>query len=358
MNKLHSTHRASSCLSLKNTQGFTLIELMVSMLIGLIILNGVIQVVLNSKRSYLDNQEVSQIQENARFAIDTLSRELRMAGYFGCAPAGTGNFNVNPVSTANGLLVTDITGRPELLAVTGYESDAQAPDNFQAARRAGTDAIILRRTNPLGEGITTTAAVNSGGTLTVVGSDLDIKAGQPVVLASPDCSRGIAFNAGAVGGDAAQATIAGLPALGSFGGSLGEFKAGSTIAELVSEAYYISDSKVVSGVPALMREVLFLDGTAVKTRSEELALGIADMQLLYLERNSNGAVVYQEAAQVARWENVIAVQINLLMQSLNPVHAEPQTYTSLTKDANGDDLQASSRFLHQIASATVRVRNQ
>lgn len=339
--------------NVKKAKGFTLIELMVSMLIGLIILNGVIQVVLNSKRSYLDNQEVSQIQENARFAIDTLSRDLRMAGYFSCAPAAAGSFNVNPVTGPAGFLVSNNNGRAQLLAVEGFEAADTAPVNFQNARKAGTDAIILRRTNPLSEGITTTSAVLSGGSLTVVGESLDIKVGQPVVLASPDCSRGLAFNAGAVGGDATTAiTIAGLPAQGSQGVMLGDFKEGSIVSELVSDAYYIADSSVVDGVPALMREVLWFDGTTLKTRSEELALGVADMELLYLERDASGAINYQTANNVARWENVIAVQIGLLMQSLNPVHAEPQTFSLL------DDTQGSSRFLHQIASATVRVRNQ
>ena len=46
--------------------GFSLVELMVAILIGLIILAGVIQVVTTSKSTFFGQEEMSFIQENAR----------------------------------------------------------------------------------------------------------------------------------------------------------------------------------------------------------------------------------------------------------------------------------------------------
>ncbi len=350
-------------IAVKKARGFSLIELMISILIGLIILNGVIQVVINSKRSFLDNQEVSQIQENARFAIDTLSRELRMAGYFGCAPGSAGIFNIAPIREASPMLIPTIAGtRPALLGINGYEGGDLAPGVFNDTDRvAQTDALIVRRTNPLSEGILGKGAVDSGvNTVRVAGGSdtvANIKAGQPLILISPDCTRGLAFSATTDATTAGtEKIITGLPKPGDASEALlGNFKAGSTLAELVSDAYYIGTSNVVDNMPALMRKVLWVDGGTLKTRSEELALGIADMQLVYGTLDGSNGIKYAETpAQVAniKWSDVVVVRINLLMQSLKPVHNKPEPIDFL-----GTTLPAS-RYLRQVASATVRIRNQ
>ncbi|WP_053980447.1 PilW family protein [Marinagarivorans algicola] len=353
----------AKCVLTKKARGFSLIELMISILIGLIILNGVIQIVVNSKRSFLDNQEVSQIQENARFAIDILSRELRMAGYFGCAPGSAGIFNIAPIVGASPMLVpTTTSGQPALLGINGYDGGDPAPGVFIGTDRFGqTDALIVRRTNPLSEGILGEGAVDSVVSTVKVagGSDTlsNIKAGQPLILISPDCTRGLAFRATADATTAGtEKIITGLPKPGDASEALlGYFQAGSTLAELVSDAYYIGTSNVVENMPALMRKVLWVESGTLKTRSEELALGIADMQLAYGTLDSSKTMTYAKTStDIAnlKWDEVVVVQINLLMQSLKPVHDKPEPVTFL-----GASLPAS-RYLRQVVSATVRIRNQ
>ena len=63
--------------------GFTLVELMVAMTLGLLIVLGVIQVMMSNQISYRTNDELSRIQENGRFALDLLANDIRMAGYQG-----------------------------------------------------------------------------------------------------------------------------------------------------------------------------------------------------------------------------------------------------------------------------------
>ncbi|MBK5964019.1 hypothetical protein CCR95_07940 [Thiocystis minor] len=65
---------------LKNS-GFTLVELMVAMTVGLFISAGVISLFIGTKQSYRANEGMARSQENGRFAIDHLSRDLRQAGY-------------------------------------------------------------------------------------------------------------------------------------------------------------------------------------------------------------------------------------------------------------------------------------
>jgi type IV pilus assembly protein PilW len=65
--------------------GFTLIELMVAMTLSLVLVAGVLAVMLNSRQTYEVHDYTADMQENARFAMYILSRELRAAGYYGCS---------------------------------------------------------------------------------------------------------------------------------------------------------------------------------------------------------------------------------------------------------------------------------
>ena len=65
-------------------RGFSLIELMIAMTLGLMLILGVTQVFLGSKRSFVMQQQVAALQENARFMLTRISRDVRQAGLFGC----------------------------------------------------------------------------------------------------------------------------------------------------------------------------------------------------------------------------------------------------------------------------------
>jgi type IV pilus assembly protein PilW len=61
-------------------RGFSLVELMVALVITLILLAGIGQIFLSSKKSYTLQDSLSRMQENGRYAMDTLSQDLRRAG--------------------------------------------------------------------------------------------------------------------------------------------------------------------------------------------------------------------------------------------------------------------------------------
>jgi len=72
-----------------NYRGFTLIELLVSLILGLLVLGGVGAVMNNSKKNYEIQDYRSRMQENARFALQFLSYDIRMAGYTGYLACGS-----------------------------------------------------------------------------------------------------------------------------------------------------------------------------------------------------------------------------------------------------------------------------
>jgi type IV pilus assembly protein PilW len=70
--------------SIKLQKGINLIELMISLALGFIIVTAMIALFINSKQSYRLNDNMSRLQENARFAVQFLSRDLRMADWANC----------------------------------------------------------------------------------------------------------------------------------------------------------------------------------------------------------------------------------------------------------------------------------
>jgi len=68
--------------------GLTLIELMVSLLISLLIMAGLFTVYQSNQRGYRLNDGLVRVQENGRFAIDFLSRDIRRSGFPFEIPAG------------------------------------------------------------------------------------------------------------------------------------------------------------------------------------------------------------------------------------------------------------------------------
>ena len=63
--------------------GFSLIELMVALTIGLLLLVGLTVLFANTNYTNRELQKVSQQIENGRYAIDTITQDLRLAGFYG-----------------------------------------------------------------------------------------------------------------------------------------------------------------------------------------------------------------------------------------------------------------------------------
>lgn len=65
-------------------QGFTLIEIMVSMLLGIFLLGGVMEIFLNTKQTYRVQDALGRLQENGRYAMEFIGRDIRMTDHRGC----------------------------------------------------------------------------------------------------------------------------------------------------------------------------------------------------------------------------------------------------------------------------------
>lgn len=80
--------RSSGGLAMKRIRGLSLLELMIAMTLGLVVVLGVTTVFLGSKQGYRMQESTGRLQENARFAMDLLSREIRHADFWGGTAPG------------------------------------------------------------------------------------------------------------------------------------------------------------------------------------------------------------------------------------------------------------------------------
>ena len=81
--------------------GFSLVELMVALLLGVILTSGVISVFITSKNTYNLNTAVGQVQEAGRFGLTSLQPLIAQAGFGGC-----GHIRATNLSSYKNLLGT------------------------------------------------------------------------------------------------------------------------------------------------------------------------------------------------------------------------------------------------------------
>ncbi len=75
--------RHASTNSFRQQRGFSLIELMIALVIGLLITAAVTALLINSSRTHSELTATSRQVENGRYAMQLLNDEIRHAGYYG-----------------------------------------------------------------------------------------------------------------------------------------------------------------------------------------------------------------------------------------------------------------------------------
>lgn len=95
----------------KHQQGLSLVEMMIALTIGLVILGAMTSIFVNSSHSQMASQNSAQTIENGRYALDTLTQDLHLAGYYG-----------QYTTYADGTTLSDpcATDAPTLLSALGY----------------------------------------------------------------------------------------------------------------------------------------------------------------------------------------------------------------------------------------------
>lgn len=337
---------------IRRHSGFGLVELMVAMTIGFIVVGAVGYLYIGSRGAFRTTDNMSRMQESARYAMDVLTRDIRMAGYRGCA-SSTGTFNNvlnNNTQTAyhfgEGLSGYDAQGGawvPVLPAGTGGLSGLQV--------LAGTDAIVLRGAFGTGTSVTQQPGNTSADLKVTTPNDLAI--GDIVMVT--DCTHATVFqitnmNVNGAGHNVVHNSGAGTP--GNSTNDLGHNFVNGEITKMQSKTYFIRIG--ANGSPALWEFDNYKPADA--NNPAEIVGGVENMQLQYgVDTNADRAVdSYFTADLVADWNQVVSVRINLLMASPdNNIVTSPQTY-----NYNAIAVNAPDRRMYQVFTTTIGVRNR
>jgi len=330
----------------------SLVEVLVALVISLFLLTGIVQVYLSNRVSYTFSEAISRIQENGRFALDTMTQDLRMAGFFGCAI-------FNPLDTSTLVNNLDPAGTGYTVAIYDFINEGLL-DGTENNGMNGSDSITLRGAKPNQTTIAPPYNVSSSANIHVTTKD-SIQPGDIVMVSNcrgADIFQVTSKTPGAAGKQQVGHNTGNSYDPGNFNPDAcagannhclsQTYGSDSSMFELQTVTYSIKVGNPPSVEPALWRSE---NGNDV-----ELIEGIEQMQILYgIDTNGdNFANQYVVSTAVADMLTVMSVRLMLVVVSdLNGVTESAQVY-----NYNGLSITAPDLRLRQVFSTTIALRNR
>ena len=170
--------------------GFTLVELMSATFVGLMLIAMFVAAFTQQRRVYRKEQLITEMQQNARFAMETISRDIRMAGYGLDVPehqlntwvSWLPNFHQNPMISSGSGSDSDV-----LTIVAAFDEPVAALSSG-APSGSQTLSVSMLRGN-FGDTFKPSDLIFIGKSETL--RIEDVNSGQLVVSSHPTSSRGI-----------------------------------------------------------------------------------------------------------------------------------------------------------------------
>lgn len=324
-------------------QGFTLVELMVALVIGLLLLGGVLQLFLSSRQTYRMQEALGQVQQESRFTFDLLSRELRMIGYQGCAAPATLMPNVIADNDGDGVADLSIDAGS---ALEGFDNGAGWVNPTPLPRLTGD---VLRLHYGAGDSARLSGNMASENANIQITHNPDrFVAGDTLIIS--DCRDADIFAASSVSqsGGGSLVTLAHANDRNLDNRLSKTYGPDAQVMRLRRHSYFVAEE---GGVPGLYR----IDGNNNALRLVE---GVEDMHILYGENRDGGdtrqANTYGSAAEVIDWSRVVSLRVALLLRSRNTVAEAPQPYAF----RYFADAAPTDRFLRRELVVSVNLRNR
>ncbi|VAW97163.1 hypothetical protein MNBD_GAMMA22-2226 [hydrothermal vent metagenome] len=324
--------------------GVTLIELMIAMAISSILLVGVGSIYSNTKKTYFVQDEFGRLQENARYALDVLTKEIRNAGYIGCKNLSLLTPN-NILANPNELGGVNFSSNNFILGHTNSGGAINPPFPSPSTNVVNnTDALTLRRGSSCGGHLTGNTDPNNANVQVISSCSFQ----QNEVVMITDCERADIFkitNNPNNTGTNETVTLAHSNA-GNTTNKLSKiYGTDSKIIKLQRDTYFIKTDPI-SNNPSLYVRGLFNQGGAYGVFENQLADNVESMLIDYgvdldyvqdTDIENIGADTYLTATEINNlgtnplnndntfWASVVNLRIRLLMRS-NDVSNRTRTY--------------------------------
>jgi len=325
---------ASSRLHGRQVGGFTLVELLVSLLLAGLLSTAVVGAYLEALRTYTYQEQLARMQENGRFTLRLLERELSMAGFYaGIFPSDTipaesvgtdcasGNWALDPNEALD--IVHDYSGTASPRAVSGQQFTCV--DNRYLQQ--GSDLVAVKRTF-------SQASVRRGeAAASVTPSTVELWYLRLTSGVNPQWER--------------REPVSLLPPR--------VLAAEESLWEVSVKLFFVRSysSLPADSIPSLCMEVLA--GNAMTARC--LAEGIEDLQIEFGVDSDGDGVANRYVANATEQElaNAITAKVFVLVRSVEAIAGQSdQSVYHL-----GDKLvpAKNDRYLRQVYSTTVALKN-
>lgn len=302
-------------------KGFSLVELMISITIGLFLLIGMTALLVSNSNTRNEMEKAGRQIENGRYAIQVLSEDLQHAGFYGefSGVSGTGTED-SYCSTDPAVIKTNMAapvyGKNDVSALPsacGTATSFAAATDILVVRRAGTETAITCTGTPCAAPVVST---------------------QHYIQTTPAEFR---LDLGSAGS-------------GTFNLKQVDLVNPALLRTYLTHVYFIDN---VNGIPILKRAEL-VDGAFATVSMVE---GIDNLQVEYgVDTDSNGSPdIYYPANTVPAWANVMSVRVSVLARNneLTAGYKDTKTY-SLGSTSVGP---FNDQYKRHVYSAVIRLNN-
>jgi type IV pilus assembly protein PilW len=355
-------------------RGVSLVEMMVAATLSIVIGAGVIQIFSSNKNTYRVQEAVARLQENGRFAMDFLTKDMRMAGFFGCSGMSSGltinnnvGYNKNHGTAANYDSQVDaaLAGFTGTGSIQGFSYTSGTPQaalsavgltagNSFSNLVANTDVLFIKRGSSCpGGNVTDHDNINNNtANLKIADNSACLIQKNDIVMVS-NCQTADIF-----GVSDTPLTTPGSVSNITHGGNWNvspklpnTYSTDARLFKLRNDVYYIGVGS--SGQPALFRRDLSNLATTGGFTSVELVEGIDDLTLLYgldTDTAADGvADKYITAAGIttlAEWDRVVSIRVQLSARTI-------EDNVAANTDGTWNDKRIRRTF-----TATTAIRNR
>lgn len=368
--------------------GFSMIELMVAITLGLLLTGALISVFVGSRTAYQSTAGVGALADGGRFALDTMQESVRGAGFVGCNHAtvnssqvilntlaspmafdfryGIGGYEAAGSAPGGAVTVTaaPVAGGGALTSWTPNLDAAFTPFNDQVL---GSDVLVIRSSVARATPAYTNATIPNGASSFVVANANSLQGGQLGVIS--DCTKSVTFQISGVAGTA-NATINLAGATGPPGNTLTSlpfgFSTGALVYPVTTVVYYIGAGADTNSALRRLELVNGVMNGAAYFTDEEIVPDIENMQVLYGvdTAGTQTTSAYLTADQVATFVGPSAIGFNAVMSvkvavlSASPPGSAPIPAAAPTFNLLGTTVTAPrDTRLRQVFEMTITLRN-
>lgn len=326
-------------------QGLTLIELMVALTISLFVILVIESIYSDTKQIAKSTDAIARLQENAKFTLEAMANDIRMAGFMGCR--GQILSNLSFYNTLNGTLYQYRYSQ----GIYGFESSGSSwlptldssLSSLLISPSTGSDVITVWGADQSGLGLIQTMATTTD--TPNVGSNTLFNFGDIALI--DNCNSKSLFQvtelAPQTTGILSHALVSSQTPGNASTNLQRIYGLDATVYKVNARSYYIAPSQRHAGTTSLWRYcVPACNGI---TQVEELIDGVDNLNISYgVDTDSDGSankyITANAVNSANQWSSVVSVKIQALFSTVkNGVVTQPQSYSYLGTSYTPSDLR-------------------